>query len=150
MRRLAPFLVLAIAISACGEVVRLQAPTPSASSNASASPSAPASPTASPTPTAPPMPIAEVIAQIDPAKLDGHMRALADTASRDPRHPGHAKAVAYIKQQLAAIAGVTVTDQLASYQGIPLDNILARIDPEAGASDLTGIVCAHYDSTAIL
>lgn len=152
MRRLAPFLVLAIAISACGEVVRLQAPTPTASSSASASPSAPASPTASPTPTAPPTPIAEVIAQIDPAKLDGHMRALADTASRDPRHPGHAKAVAYIKQQLAAIAGVTVTEQLASYQGIPLDNIFAVIEPLAteGRIPGEGIICAHYDSTAIL
>ena len=78
------------------------------------------------------------------------MRALAAAGSRDPRHPGHAKAVAYIKQQLAAVAGVAVSDQLASYQGIALDNILARIDPSGGPTEAFGVVCAHYDSTATL
>ena len=149
VRRLATFLALSLVVASCGEVVRFQStPTPSAST--AVSPSAPASPSASASPTASPTPIADVIAQIDPAKLDTHMRALADAGSRDPRNPGHAKAVAYIKQQLGAVAGLAVTDQLASYQGIPLDNILARIDPLGGATDTFGIVCGHYDSTAIL
>ena len=152
MRSLAPFLVLAVALSACGEVVRFQAPTATPSTSAVASASLSARPTASPSPTASPTPIADVIAQIDTAKLDAHMRALADAGSRDPRSPGHAKAVAYIKQQLATIAGVAVTDQLASYQGIPLDNIFAVIEPVAtdGRIPGEGIICAHYDSTAVL
>lgn len=92
------------------------------------------------------------IAAIDPARLDAHMRALAGFGSRDPRHPAHAQAVAYIKEQLGAIPGVAVNEHRTVYQGIPLTNILAEVSP-ATATDSTRLewvlVAAHYDSIAV-
>src|SRR3989441_3558099 len=88
--------------------------TPSSPATASTKPSsssaatATAPPATTPSPT--PRPIADVLAQIDPAKLDDHMRALASFQSRHPLHPGHAKAVAYLIEQLSAIPGVVVQD----------------------------------------
>jgi Zn-dependent M28 family amino/carboxypeptidase len=78
------------------------------------------------------------------------MRALAAVGSRDPRHPGHAQAVGYIKDRLAAVPGVRVESHRAVYQGIPLENILATIDP-ADASPTSGwiVIAAHYDSIAV-
>ena len=110
-----------------------------------------ARPTTTPSPTA--TPIADVLAQIDPAKLDDHMRALASFQSRHPLHPGHAKAVAYLMEQLSAIPGVVVQDIPTAYNGVRLDNILASIDPVPGARadgfiNGVGMICAHYDSTA--
>lgn len=91
------------------------------------------------------------IDQIDPAALDRHMRALAGFGSRDPRHPGHAQAIAYIKEELAKIEDVTVSEHRAVHQSTPLTNILAAIDPTdpRGSVD-TGwvLVAAHYDSIA--
>ena len=111
--------------------------------------------TASPPPTAKPSPrpIAEMLAQIDPAKLDDHMRALASFESRHPLHPGHAKAVAYLMQQLSAIPGVVVQDIPTSYNGVRLDNIFATINPLAGTGSEgfvggVGMICAHFDSIA--
>lgn len=150
MRRGTPLLALALLAVSCGEASRIEgaASPPTASAAMLASPS-PATPSPSPSPSPSPVPTAELIARIDPARLDAHMKALAATGSRDVRHPGHAKAVAYIKDQLAAIPGITVTDHLASYQGIPLDNILARVEPGATGSVRTyGIIAAHYDSVA--
>src|SRR5438128_11134952 len=122
------------------------AATPSASSAASAT----ARPATTPSPT--PRPIADVLAQIDPAKLDDHMRALASFQSRHPLHPGHAKAVAYLMEQLSAIPGVVVQDIPTAYNGVRLDNILATIAPPGprpdGLVDVPGMICAHYDSTA--
>src|SRR5437867_7135392 len=121
-------------------------PTPSSSIAATAT-SRPAA-TASP----PPRPIAAVLAQIDPAKLDDHMRALASFQSRHPLHPGHAKAVAYLMEQLSAIPGVVVQDVPTAYNGVRLDNLLAPIGPPGprpdGFVDVAGMICAHYDSTA--
>ena len=97
--------------------VALAAPTPTAS----LAPTAMPSPT--PTPSPSPKPIAEILTQIDPAKLDGHLRALTSFQSRHPLHPGHAKAVAYLMEQLAAIPGVSVQDIPTSYNGVRLDNI---------------------------
>src|SRR5439155_20597423 len=79
-----------------------------ATQSASTSATATARPTSAPSPT--PRPIADVLAQIDPAKLDDHMRALASFQSRHPLHPGHAKAVAYLMEQLSAIPGLVVQD----------------------------------------
>ncbi|MGH2377673.1 MAG: M28 family metallopeptidase [Candidatus Limnocylindria bacterium] len=80
------------------------------------------------------------------------MRALAGFGSRDPRHPGHARAIAYIKDQLEAIPNVTVREHRAVYQGIPLTNILANLEP-ASSSDTQEldwvILAAHYDSIAV-
>jgi hypothetical protein len=104
-----------------------------------------------PTPTASPKPIAEMLAQIDPTKLDQHMRALASFVSRHPLHPGHAKAIAYLMEQLSAIPGVVVQDIPTSYNGVRLDNIFATINPlvpTRGGDGGVGMICAHYDSTA--
>src|SRR5512132_1279087 len=122
-------------------------PTPSAAS----APSAATRPTSAPSPTA--KPIAEVLAQIDPAKLDDHLRALTSFQSRHPLHPGHAKAVAYLMEQLTAIPGVAVQAIPASYNGIRLDNTFATINPLPGPGAEgflggAGMICAHFDSTA--
>ncbi|TMC34060.1 MAG: Zn-dependent exopeptidase M28 [Chloroflexi bacterium] len=64
-------------------------------------------------------------------------------------HPGHAKAQAYIKSELAKL-DVKVESWKNVYQGMTLDNIFAFIDPAASAVGSTGwtLVSAHYDSTA--
>jgi len=107
-----------------------------------------------------------ILSQIDAIssfKLDDHLNALTSFVSRDPRHPGHAKAVAYIKEQLNALSyyGWRIESQRTVYQGIPLENIFATIDPApatpsgAPPSPLAAVgptgwilVSAHYDSTA--
>src|SRR5438094_8928989 len=75
------------------------------------------------------------------------MVALASFVSRDVRHPGHAKAVAYLKEQLGAIPGVVIQTHRAAYNGIPLENIFALVDPPTPPGP-TGwvMICAHYDS----
>src|SRR5260221_3711787 len=102
---------------------------------------------------------------INPYKLDDHLNALTSFVSRDPRHPGHAKAVAYIKEQLNALAyyGWRIESQRTVYQGIPLENIFATLDPAPGTSTPSGSpqtppppggstgwvpVAAHSDPTA--
>jgi hypothetical protein len=159
MRALA--VLLAILFVACdaipGRVATFtSSPTAATSvSPATATPTASAAPTATrsptPTPSPSPKPIAEMLAQIDPAKLDDHMRALASFQSRHPLHPGHAKAVAYLMQQLSAIPGVSVQDIPTSYNGVRLDNIFATINPLPGSGAEGagwGMICAHFDSTA--
>jgi len=92
------------------------------------------------------------IAVIDPAQLDRHMRALASFGSRDPRHPGHAQAIAYVKEQLAAIPEAVVSEHKTVYQGIPLTNILVTIEPGRHTDVVTHdwvLVAAHYDSIAV-
>ena len=96
--------------------------------------------------------IASALTSIDPAKLNDHLVALTSVGSRDPRHPGHAKAVAYIKEQLNALGyyGWVVTSQRTVYQGIPLENIFATLPPR-GATAVPGkgiLLNAHYDSVA--
>ena len=119
-----------------------------ATPSASAAPTA--TPRATPTPSPTPKPIADVLAQIDPAKLDDHMRALVSFESRHPLHAGHANAIAYLMEQLSAIPGVVVQDLPTAYNGVRLDNIFATINPLAGDGFLGGVgmICAHYDSTA--
>jgi hypothetical protein len=140
-------LVLAIVLCSCGG---------GGSSGPSASPPlAVASPTAvattpdpTPSPVPPARPISEVLERIDADKLNDHMVALASFGSRDSRHPNHAKAVAYLKEQLGAIPGVVVQSHRAAYNGIPLENILAIIDPLTPTVPSSGwvMICAHYDS----
>jgi len=157
MRALAALLaVLVVACDAMPSRVATFTSRPTAATSvATATPAAPAvltvapSPTTTPTPL--PKPIAEMLAQIDPAKLDAHLRALTSFQSRHPLHPGHAKAVAYLMEQLSAIPGVSVQDIPTSYNGVRLDNIFATINPLAvnGAAGAGwGMICAHYDSTA--
>src|SRR5437762_12543296 len=157
VRRIAPFLVLAVLLSSCGEVTRFgSAPTPSA--NATSAPSSTVagatqsvppsrSGTASATTSARALPepcradvacgaIQSAIDRIDAGKLNDHLVALTGVGSRDPRNPGHAKAVTYIKEQLNALAyyGWKIESQRTVYQGIPLENIFASLDGATAAS----------------
>ena len=81
--------------------------------------------------------------------MQAHLKALTDVESREPRHPGHAKAIAYIKEQLGRIDGVRVDSQRFVYQSIPLENIFATIDPPGGAPTSGWLlILAHFDTTA--
>lgn len=106
------------------------------------------SPTASATPSPTPAPptVAALIQLIDPAKLNDHLIALTSVVSRDVHHPGHAKALAYLKEQLGAL-GVQVESYRNVYQGIALESLLVTIDP-LNAPPTAGwiMICAHYDS----
>ncbi len=152
--------LVAILFVACDAIpgrVFIYTPSPTAALAATVTPSASVAaaattrPTPTPVPTIPP--IADVLVQIDPARLDDHMRALASFVSRHPLHPGHAKAIAYLMEQLSAIPGVAVQDIPTSYSGVRLDNIFATINPLTGSGAEgflggAGMICAHYDSTA--
>ena len=139
--------LFALLLAVCGGTPAAQAPAPSAPV-ASASPNSP-SPTLAPTPSPSPSPrpIAAILENIDQAKLNDHMVALASFGSRDVRNPNHAKAVTYLKEQLAAIPGIVVQSHRAAYNGIALENILAIVDPlTAPPPDGWVMICAHYDS----
>ncbi|TMC75600.1 MAG: Zn-dependent exopeptidase M28 [Chloroflexi bacterium] len=144
------FVVLAIVLASCGGAITPPAGSPSlvaasASPTATGAAAASTTPTVSPTPT--PRPISAVLERIDPARLNDHMVALASFGSRDVRNPNHARAVAYLKDQLGAIEGIRIQTHRAAYNGIPLENILAIVDPLTPAP--TGgwvMICAHYDS----
>jgi hypothetical protein len=154
MRALAVlFAVLFVACDAVPGRVYTYTSSPTADVAATSTPTATIAPTARPTPTPSPTPkpIADMLAQISPAKLDEHLRALTSFQSRHPLHPGHAKAVAYLMEQLSAIPGVVVQGIPTSYNGVRLDNIFATINPLAGAEGFlggVGMICAHFDSTA--
>ncbi|TMG47951.1 MAG: M28 family peptidase [Chloroflexi bacterium] len=169
-------LVLAVWLCACEAVAT--APTPATSTPAPAvgSPTATISAprSATPAPTRAPMwglqacepdaacnTIVDTLNRISLAKMNDHLLALTGVGSRDPRHPGHAKAVAYIKEQLGALAyyGWKIESQRTVYQGIPLENIFASIEgataawsgsiiPPLPPSTTSILVSAHYDSIA--
>jgi len=150
-------LVIALAIwcVACGAAPARDAAASASPTSATATPATPTpTPTSTPTPSPAPSarPIADLLAQIDQSRLEAHLNALTAVGSRDPRNPGHAKAVAYIKGELAKIQGIFVTDHQTIYQGIPLLNILVTVPPEGPAREGflggVGLICAHYDSTA--
>lgn len=173
MRPLAALIAAALVVSGCAEATRLtSAGSPAASASATstaASSAAPrqtatASPSQSPTPSptvepatcprgVPCSTIEAYTRTVNPYILDGHLNALTSFVSRDPRHPGHAKAKAYIKEQLGAIGGGAISSQQTTYQGIPLENIFMTIDPPSPYTFVPQIggallVSAHYDSTA--
>ena len=87
-----------------------------------------------------------MIAQIDLNKLNDHLLALTSVVSRDVHHPGHAKALAYLKEQLGAM-GVQVDSYRNVYQGIALESLLVTIDP-LNTAPVPGwiLINAHYDS----
>ena len=162
MRLLLGLIAASILVVSCGETTRVvgasgspsQAPTLSSSREPSGSPTATpaATRTATPQPTSATDRIRALVESIDPAKMNDHLAALTAVGSRDPRSPGHAKAVAYIKEQLNAntYLGWKIDSQRTVYQGIPLENIFATIDPPSGSVGATGwiLISAHYDSTA--
>jgi hypothetical protein len=93
-----------------------------------------------------PATVAALIQQIDMSKLNDHLVALTRVVSRDVHHPGHAKALTYLKEQLGAI-GVQVESYRTVYEGIPLESLLVTIDP-LNTPPIAGwiMLCAHYDS----
>lgn len=101
---------------------------------------------ATPLPSSSPPSVSTLIPQIDMNKLNDHLVALTSVVSRDVHHPGHAKALAYLKEQLGAM-GVQVDSYRNVYQGIPLESLLVNIDP-LNAPPPAGwvMICAHYDS----
>jgi hypothetical protein len=124
------------------------APSLTASSGPNVSPERIAVPSARPIPTpSPTLPaVAALIEQIDMSKLNDHLVALTSVVSRDVRHPGHAKALAYLKEQLGAM-GVQIETYRNVHQGIPLESLLVTIDP-LNTPPTAGwiMICAHYDS----
>jgi hypothetical protein len=150
-------LAFAALASACSpvETTRLTAATSSPASTPTAQRTA--EPTATPVkllpptlaPTPSPKTVQQLIGEIDPARLDAHLLALTGFASRWVTHPGHAKAITYIKDELAKL-DVRVESQRTLYQSMTLENIFATIDPSVGAVGPTGwvMVSAHFDSTA--
>jgi hypothetical protein len=158
VRGLLGLIAVSILVVSCGETTRVVGASPSGAATPIASLSrvtpTPSAPSSTPTPTpslSPTERVQKQIDAIDPAKMNDHLAALTAVGSRDPRSPGHAKAVAYIKEQLSAntYLGWKIDSQRTVYQGIPLENIFATIDPPAGAAP-TGwvLISAHYDSTA--
>jgi len=170
-------LALAVWLCACEAVATAPTPAPSTPPLSIASPtatlSAPRSETPLATPTRAPMwglqacapdapcnTIVNTLGMISLAKMNDHLLALTAVGSRDPRHPGHAKAAAYIKEQLGALAyyGWQIESQRTVYQGIPLENIFATLDTTPITADIaapapagpTGwiLISAHYDSIA--
>jgi len=83
------------------------------------------------------------------AKLNDHLIALTSVVSRDVHHPGHAKALAYLKEQLGAL-GLQVESYRNVYQSIPLESLLVTIDPLNAPPPVNRsgwiMICAHYDS----
>jgi len=190
MRPIAVCLALAVVISGCGETVRdlgLPSASPSATSlvSTSALPTGTTRPATSastlPAPTLAPTPsvasfdpcpgnprcglILSQINLLNPYRMDAGLGALTSFVSRDPRHPGHAKAQAYIREQLEALNyyGWRIESQRTVSQGITLENIIATLDPAPGATTPSGapqtppppvgptgwvLVSAHYDSVA--
>jgi hypothetical protein len=149
----AVLLVLCVACDAIPGRVAYTSPTAANVASATPTGSIAPTPTARPTPTPSPTPVAEVLAQISAAKLDEHVRALTSFQSRHPLHPGHAKAIAYLMDQLTVIPGVVVQDIPTQYNGVRLDNILATINPLPGSGSDgflggVGMICSHFDSTA--
>ena len=150
-----PAVALAVLIAAAcgGEPGRLVPPSaPPSAAALTARPSAaptPVSTAPAATPAPSPASIAALIERVSPDRLNDHLNALTGVVSRDPRHPGHAKAIAYIKEQLGALPHVKVEGQRFTYQGMQLENVLATIDPPGGApKDGWVIVGGHYDSIA--
>jgi len=151
VRRLAAVaLAYAVCAAACGGIAGPGWPatpvpaTPPQAASRTATPTTSAS--VAPSPTASPPGVASLIAQIDMNKLNDHLVALTSVVSRDVHHPGHAKAVAYLKEQLGAM-GLQVESYRNVYQGIPLESLLVTIDPlNVGPTAGWIMICAHYDS----
>jgi hypothetical protein len=182
MRPFAALLALAVLVSSCGETVRTLGTASSSPPVASQAALPPAEPSSSVAPgSAGPSPSAGAVDPcpgnarcglilshlnlLNPFRMDADLAALTSFVSRDPRHPGHARAQAYIKEQVGALAylGWTIDTQRTVYQGIALENIFATLDPFPGSIAPSGVrqtpppplsgtgsvlVSAHYDSIA--
>jgi Zn-dependent M28 family amino/carboxypeptidase len=81
---------------------------------------------------------------VDPARLETHVRALAETfAPRDESHPQNLdRAAAYIRRELQE-AGGRVEEQPFEVGGTTYRNVIARFGPETRERIVVG---AHYDA----
>jgi Zn-dependent M28 family amino/carboxypeptidase len=81
---------------------------------------------------------------VDPARLEAHVRALAETfVPRDEAHPENLdRAAAYIRRELQE-AGGRVEDQPFEVGGTTYRNVIARFGPETRERIVVG---AHYDA----
>ena len=81
---------------------------------------------------------------VDPARLEAHVRALAETfAPRDESHPENLdRAASYIRRELQE-AGGRVEDQPFEVGGTTYRNVIARFGPETRERIVVG---AHYDA----
>lgn len=140
MRPTGPVLLAALLWGACGPGPVTPAATPTPTSSPAA-----LSPSPSPSPTAAAATVEELIGRVSIDRMRQHMLALAAFGSRDPRHPGHAEAQAYIRAELEAL-DLEVFEHRAVYQGIPLTSIFTRFGPPAGEGWI--LVLTHYDSIA--
>jgi len=98
--------------------------------------------------TQPLLPIARVDRTVapEPARLEGHVRMLAETFfPRDERHPEMLdRAAAYIREEFER-AGARATDQAYDLDGKTYRNVIAMFGPETKERIVVG---AHYDSVA--
>jgi hypothetical protein len=81
---------------------------------------------------------------VDPARLEAHVRALAETFSpRDEVHPENLdRAAAYISQQFQEVGG-EVEDQPFEMHGTVYRNVIAHFGPRTRERIVVG---AHYDA----
>lgn len=81
---------------------------------------------------------------VDPARLEAHVRTLAETfVPRDMPHPENLdRAAGYIREELQA-AGGRVEDQPFEVQGTTYRNVIASFGPETRERIVVG---AHYDA----
>jgi len=81
---------------------------------------------------------------VDPARLEAHVRALAETfVPRDESHPENLdRAAAYIRRELQE-AGGRVEEQPFEVGGTTYRNVIARFGPETRERIVVG---AHYDA----
>lgn len=81
---------------------------------------------------------------VDPARLEAHVRALAeDFVPRDENHPENLdRAAAYIGREFER-AGGAVEDQIFEIRGVPYRNVIAQFGPDTRERIVVG---AHYDA----
>ena len=133
-------------------LVALSCAGPSAQPAAtSATPHATASATSSATPTAQPAAgsIPDAIAQIDPARLEAHMKALAAFGSRAAGTTGHERARQYILDQLKGLPGLQTGLFTTKEPGV-LTSVIVTVNPLEPPPPpfVGGFLIAHYDSSA--
>jgi hypothetical protein len=87
---------------------------------------------------------ARVSPPVDPARLEAHVRKLAETfVPRDEAHPENLdRAAGYIRGELQE-AGGRVEDQPFEVNGMAYRNVIARFGPETKERTVVG---AHYDA----
>jgi hypothetical protein len=86
----------------------------------------------------------ENVSGADPARLEAHVRALAETfAPRDHEHPENLEKVAAYVQREFAQAGGRVAEQPFQAGGQTYQNVIASWGPEGGERVVVG---AHYDA----